>query len=132
MSILIDVLLQCPSCTLYLTELKWFLLVSPSQYFLKVNWWYRYWYNSRVIGSVPTRGNEIIIIIFSFSSLWYRGKAWRSLNMQCLQNSTETGYTPSSPGTECLNIRFPLPTLLCAGYNVTLKQNKKILTGKIY
>ena len=26
-------------------------------------------------------------------------------------------------GTECLNTRFPLPTLLCAGYSVKLEKN---------
>ena len=26
-------------------------------------------------------------------------------------------------GTECPNTRFPLPTLLCAGYSVKLKKN---------
>ena len=33
-------------------------------------------------------------------------------NTQCLQNPAERG--------ECLNTKFPLPTLLCAGYNVKL------------
>ena len=28
-------------------------------------------------------------------------------------------------GTECLNTRFPLPTLLCAGYSVKLILQKK-------
>ena len=27
-------------------------------------------------------------------------------------------------GTECLNTKFPLPTLLCAGYSVKLKKKK--------
>ena len=26
-------------------------------------------------------------------------------------------------GTECLNTRFPLPTMLCAGYSVKLNYN---------
>ena len=30
-------------------------------------------------------------------------------------------------GTECLNIRFPLPTLLCAGYSVKLILIEKII-----
>ena len=29
-------------------------------------------------------------------------------------------------GTECLNTRFPLPTLLCAGYSVKLIFYKKL------
>ena len=27
-------------------------------------------------------------------------------------------------GTECLNTKFPLPTVLCAGYSVKLKKNR--------
>ena len=49
-------------------------------------------------------------------SLWCRGKARRwvlPLNTQCLQFGRKWG-------TECLNTRFPLLTLLCAGYSVKL------------
>ena len=45
-------------------------------------------------------------------------KARRSfppLNTQCLEKISEKW------GTECLKTRFPLPTLLCAGYSVKLK-----------
>ena len=52
-------------------------------------------YNRLVVGSIPTRGNEIFIYIYiCVSSLWYRGKARRwvpPLNTQCIQNLIESG-----------------------------------------
>ena len=49
-----------------------------------------------VVSSIPTRGSEVLIYIYIFiSSLWYRSK----------KRTIEFG------GSECLNTRFPLPTL---------------------
>ena len=45
-----------------------------------------------VVGSHPTRGNEVFNILIS--SFWYRDKTWRwvpPLNTQFLQNSLESG-----------------------------------------
>ena len=42
-----------------------------------------------------------------------------------LSSATQHAMPPESGkkwGTECLNIRFPLPTLLCEGYSVKLKK----------
>ena len=50
------------------------------------------------------------------SSLWCRGKA-------ALSSATQYAMPPElggKRGTEFLNTKFPLPTLLCAGYNVKL------------
>ena len=41
--------------------------------------------------------------------------------MREFQNSAENGEL------ECLNIRFPLPTLLCAGYSVTIAKNNNFV-----
>ena len=51
------------------------------------------------------------------SSLWCRGKG------AALCSATQHAMPPefgSMWETECLNTRFPLPTLLCAGYSVKL------------
>ena len=47
-----------------------------------------------------------------------------------LSSATQHAMPPESGRkweTECLNIRFPLPNLLCAGYSVKLKLIKYIL-----
>ena len=110
-------------------------------------------YTRHVVGSIPTQGNEILIIFI-------RGQSWRSgtkcdcktdwlrvwfdphsrrwnnyLNLYfhffalvsrlsaALSSATQHAM-PSEFGrkwrTECVNTRFPLPTLLCAGYSVKL------------
>ena len=71
-----------------------------------------------VVGSIPTRGNEIFIYIYVFiSSHWCRGES------AALSSATQHAMPPEIGkkwGTECLNTRFPLPTLLRAGYSVKL------------
>ena len=51
--------------------------------------------NRMVVGSIPTRGDEIFFKTYiSIYSLWCRGKARRwvlPLTTQCLQNSAENG-----------------------------------------
>ena len=42
-----------------------------------------------------------------------------------LSSATQHAMPPElggKSGTECLNTRFPLPTLLCAGYSVKIKK----------
>ena len=76
--------------------------------------------NRLVVGSIPTRGDEIFIYIYIFiSSLWCRGES------AALSSATQHAMPPEIGGkwrTECLNTRFPLLTLLCAGYSVNLKK----------
>ena len=46
------------------------------------------------------------------------------MQSRALSSATQHAMPPElggTCGTECLNIRFPLPTLLCAGYSVKLK-----------
>ena len=80
--------------------------------------------NRLVVGSIPTRGDEIFIYIYIFiSSPWYRGET------AALNSATQHAMPPEIGGkwgTEGLNTRFPLPTLLCAGYSVKLKINQYI------
>ena len=76
--------------------------------------------NRLVVGSILTRGDEIFIYIYIFiSSLWCRGES------AALSSATQHAMPPEIGGkwgTECLNTKFPLPTLLCAGYSVKLKK----------
>ena len=73
-----------------------------------------------VVGSIPTRGDEIFIYIYIFiSPLWCQESA-------ALTSANQNAMPPQIGGkwgTECLNTRFPLPTLLFAGYSVKLKKN---------
>ena len=62
--------------------------------------------NELVVGSIPTRGDEIFIYIYIFIQIG--GKC----------------------GTECLNTRFPLPTLLCAGE--AENKEKKVIDMPLY
>ena len=58
----------------------------------------------------------LLKFIFLFFALVSRQSA-------ALSSATQYAMPPESSrkwGTECLNTRFPLPTLLCAGYNVKL------------
>ena len=80
-----------------------------------------------VVGSIPTQGDEIFIYIYVFiSSLWCRGES------EQLSSATQHSMPPEiggNWGTECLNTRFPLSTLVGAGYSVKLK--KKIFSGPV-
>ena len=61
----------------------------------------------------------LFTIIFSFL---------RSGVEAALSSITQHAMLPEfggKSGTECLNTKFPLPTLLCAGYSVKLKKNYK-------
>ena len=75
--------------------------------------------NRLVVGSIPTRGDEIFIYFYIFiSSLWCRGES------AALSSATQHAMPPEIGGgwgTECLNTRF---TLLCAGYSVKLKKKQ--------
>ena len=67
------------------------------------------------------RWNIYLNLYFHFFALVSRTSA-------ALSSATQHAVRPEFGrkwGTECLNTRFPLPTLLCAGYSVKLK--KKIL-----
>ena len=76
------------------------------------------------MGSIPTRGNEIFIYIYIFvSSLWCRDKGALSSATKHAMPAELSGKW----GTECLNTRFPLPTLLCAAYSVKLKTLTKVV-----
>ena len=69
-------------------------------------------------GFDPHSRNEIFIYIYIFiSSLGCRGES------AALSFAIQYAMPPEIGGkwgTECLNTRFPLPTLLCAGYSVKL------------
>ena len=56
--------------------------------------------NATVIGSMPTRGNELLFLNIFISSLWYQDKSPEKIGGKW--------------ETECLNTRFPLPTLMYA------------------
>ena len=76
--------------------------------------------NRLVVGVIPTRGDDIYIYIYIFIfSLWCRGES------AALSSATQHTMPPEIGGkwgTECLNTKFPLPTLLCAGYRMKLKK----------
>ena len=80
--------------------------------------------NRLVVGSIPTRDDEIFIYIYIFtSSFWCRGEnAALSYATQHAMPSEIGGKW----GTECLNTRFPLPTLLCEEYSVKLEKKRKL------
>ena len=65
--------------------------------------------NRIVVGSIPTRRDEKFIYIYIFiSSLWCRGES------AVLRSATQHAMPPEiggNWGTECLNTRFPLPTV---------------------
>ena len=73
--------------------------------------------NRLVVGSIPTRGDEIFIYIYIFiSSLWCRGES------AALSSATQHAMPPEIGrkwGTECLNTRFPGSLYLpCCVYKV--------------
>ena len=78
--------------------------------------------NRLVVGSIPTRGNEMFIYIYIFiTSLWCRGES------VALSSAIHHAMPPKIGGkwgTECLDTRSSLPTLLCMGYNVKLKKKR--------
>ena len=66
------------------------------------------------------RWNIYLNLYFNFLALVSRLSAG-------LSSATQHAMPPEFGrkwGTECLNTRFPLPTLLCAGYSVKLKKKK--------
>ena len=83
--------------------------------------------NRQVVGSISTQRDEIFVYIyFPISSLWCRGESAALSFATQHEMPSENG---GKWGTECLNTRFPLPTLLCTGYSVKLKK-KYILSFK--
>ena len=71
----------------------------------------------QIVGSIPIQGNEIFNI--SISSPWWQKAALSSQ----LQMPPQFG---GKWGAECLNTRFPLPTLLLVGYSIAIYNLKKI------
>ena len=69
------------------------------------------------VSSFPIRGNGLLYINIFIYSLWYQGKS--AALSSALRNALPRKFG-GKWGTECLNTRFPLPTLLCAGYSVKL------------
>ena len=70
--------------------------------------------NRLIVDSIPTGEDEIFIYIYIFiSSLCCRGESVALSHAMPLEIGGKCG-------TECLNTRFPLPTLLRAGYSVKL------------
>ena len=64
--------------------------------------------NRLVVGSIPTRGDEIFIYIYILIfTLWYRGEG------AAMSSATQYAIPPEIGGKwgmECLNTGFPLPT----------------------
>ena len=64
---------------------------------------------------------------YIYLNLYFHFFALVSRQSASLSSATQHAMPPEfgrKSGTECLNTRFPLPTLLCAGYRVKLiKQN---------
>ena len=73
-----------------------------------------------VVGSIPTRGNQIFKFIISFCALTSRHSTVLS---SATQHAIPSEFSEKW-GKECLYTRFSLPTLLCAGYSVKLRINK--------
>ena len=75
-----------------------------------------------VVGSMPLEEMKYLLkFIFPFFALVSRLSA-------ALSSGTQHAIPPEFGrkwGTECLNTRFPLPTLLCAGYSVKLILKKR-------
>ena len=61
--------------------------------------------NATVVGSIQTRGNELLFLNIFISLPGTQAKAWR-LVTQCLEKFS------GKWGTECLNTVSPLPSLL--------------------
>ena len=71
--------------------------------------------NITVVGSIPTRENVLLFI--------------NMVSRQSAAFSSTTQYAMSRKlggEKECLNTRFPLPTLLLAGYSVMQKKSINI------
>ena len=69
-----------------------------------------------VVGSIPTRENDIFNKIFRSAAEAKRGVGIRHLT----RNASRKWIT------ECLNVSLDLPILLYAGYSVKLKSNTVI------
>ena len=84
--------------------------------------------NRLVVGSIFTRGDEILFtFIFSFLSSGVEGKS------AALSSATLHAMPPEIGGkwgTECLKTRFPLPTLLFAGYNEKINIINIVINSK--
>ena len=73
------------------------------------------------MGSIPTRGDEIFTLLYYL--LYFHFFALVSRLRAALSSATQHAMPPEfgrKLGTRCLDTRFPLPTLLCAEYGVTL------------
>ena len=68
-----------------------------------------------VVGSIPILDNEIFNILIL--SLWCLYKPWRRVRFEI-----------SKWGMECFNTKYPLFTVLSAGYSVKLKNYFNIET----
>ena len=80
--------------------------------------------NRLVVGSIPTRGEEIFIYVYIFiSSLWCRGGS------AALSSATQHAMPPEIGrkwGTECLNTRFPYPAVCGIQREVEKKKKKNM------
>ena len=68
--------------------------------------------NATVVGSIPIRENELLFINILIFSLWHSGKSPQMsspIKTQCLEKYGGKWEM------ECVNTRFPMPTMLCAG-----------------
>ena len=90
--------------------------------------------NATVVGSIPTWGNGLLFIIFSFLRSDTKSKVRRWVpqhDAQCLEKFGEKCRT------EYLNTMFSLPTLLCAVYfilenNLIFKTQYQIFYWQIF
>ena len=83
--------------------------------------------NLLVVGSIPTRGDEI----FTYLNLYFHFFALVSRQSAALNSATQHIMPPEFGRkwrTVCFIIRFPLPTLLCAGCSVKLDKNLLTIT----
>ena len=84
------------------------------------------WLKTRqVVGSIPTRESDFLLfnIPFFYALVWQRA---------ALSSATQHATPPEFGGkwgTKCISTRCLLPTLLCAGYSVTLKKYLYINCG---
>ena len=68
-----------------------------------------------IVGSIPIRGDEIVIYIYIFIS-YFGVEAKRGVEFcHSIRNASRIRR---KVGIECLNTRFLMPTLLCAEYSV--------------
>ena len=73
-----------------------------------------------VVGSVPTQGNELLFLIdISFLRSGIKAKKLSSASQLAVSQKFGAKWR-----TQCLNARFPLSTLIYAGYSVKLKKGE--------